>query len=273
MLTESVSDPRRANWLTITSMSEDLCWPEEPNTSRPSWELEAEILRLTTRLMMRERELRQVKNQLKSQVTKTQQQAASWRRRMEEKEEQMRVLLIQKDSEMQSIVSQLLLFEAELRQEQSRIEDLLGEKDAQILSQQKEIERLRRCVSGNQNGHSLDGNTMPSSESSIVFTDVEKEELPKLNKHLSQDLSGEDSQLMNSHDAVRKLKDGLVKIRAIQDVTNVKSLDSSYDCLISEKKRVPYKAPQKMKDLKAKRINSHKMHRSVVSEISGQAIL
>ncbi|GBN53594.1 hypothetical protein AVEN_107495-1 [Araneus ventricosus] len=38
MLTESVSDPRRANWLTITSMSEDVCWPEEPSTSRPNWE-------------------------------------------------------------------------------------------------------------------------------------------------------------------------------------------------------------------------------------------
>ncbi|CAL1298091.1 unnamed protein product [Larinioides sclopetarius] len=38
MLTESVSDPRRANWLTITSMSEDVCWPEEPSTARPNWE-------------------------------------------------------------------------------------------------------------------------------------------------------------------------------------------------------------------------------------------
>lgn len=39
MLTESVSDPRRANWLTITSMSEDLSWPEETNITRPSWEV------------------------------------------------------------------------------------------------------------------------------------------------------------------------------------------------------------------------------------------
>lgn len=39
MLTESVSDPRRANWLTITSMSEDLSWPEEANINRPSWEV------------------------------------------------------------------------------------------------------------------------------------------------------------------------------------------------------------------------------------------
>lgn len=42
MLTESVSDPRRANWLTISSMSEDLSWPEETNITRPNWEVSYE---------------------------------------------------------------------------------------------------------------------------------------------------------------------------------------------------------------------------------------
>lgn len=42
MLTESVSDPRRANWLTLSSMSEDLSWPEETNITRPNWEVSYE---------------------------------------------------------------------------------------------------------------------------------------------------------------------------------------------------------------------------------------
>lgn len=233
-------------------------------------QLEAEILRLTTRLMMRERELRQVKTQLKCQTSKAQQQAAVWRKRMEEKEEQMRVLLVQKDAEMQSIVSQLLLFEAELRQEQSRIESLLSDKDAQILSQQKEIENLRRCLDANKTNAEEN-----KSDSSVCSQTNSDKNISKLNKYLSQECFVEDSPMIDTHDAVRKLKDGLKQIRAIQDVTNVKSIESSitHDNLYSEKKRVPTKTPQKMKDLKAKRINHHKAHRAVMSEFTGQAIL
>lgn len=232
------------------------------------FQLEAEILRLTTRLMMRERELRQVKNQLKCQASKAQQQAAVWRRRMEEKEEQMRLLLVQKDAEMQSIVSQLLLFEAELRQEQSRIEDLLSEKDAQILSQQKEIQHLKQCLDTNKN------NIEESRNDSTVCSQANGDrDTSKFNKYLSQESIVEDTPMIDTHDAVRKLKDGLMKIRAIQDVTNVKSLESSNDAVFVEKRRVPTKTPQKMKDLKAKRINHHKAHRAVVNEFTGQAIL
>lgn len=270
MLTESVSDPRRANWLTITSMSEDLCWPEEPSTSRPNWELEAEILRLTTRLMIRERELRQVKSQLKSQTSKTQQQNVSWRRRMDEKEEQMKDLLVQKDAEMQNIVSQLLLFEAELRREQSRIEDLLSEKDAQIASQQKEIERLRRSVEAKTN--TVDSSAaVIGSDSSLSSLDISDKDRSNQTRDIRV---FEDTTSYNSQHAVQKLKDGLIRIRAIQDVTNVKALDHSHDNVIGEKKRIPYRAPQKMKDLKAKRINPHKMHhRPVMNEMTAQAIL
>ncbi|XP_054721098.1 uncharacterized protein LOC129230704 [Uloborus diversus] len=358
MLTESVSDPRRANWLTI-SMAEDLYWPEDGN-ARPAWELEAEILRLTTRLMMRERELGQAKNQLKIQTTKAQQQAAIWRKRMEDKEEQMRVLLIQKDAEMQNIVSQLLLFEAELRQEQRRIEDLLAEKDVQILSQQKEIQRLKRGTSPStvrrddqfrekeswstehsipdlvnvdcrsvddsmisswkmdhsSNSSEKDSRKTQDSNASIMHRHrsswkAEDSVLDSINvdydaledstrsswkmdhsNHSSEKESGQahdsrkniidinrsswkiDNHIkVDSQDAVRKLKNGLTKIRAIQDVTNVKSLSNTCDILPVEKKKVPSKAPQKMKDLKAKRINHHKVHRSVMSEISGQAVL
>ncbi|GIY36071.1 ras GTPase-activating protein SynGAP [Caerostris darwini] len=269
MLTESVSDPRRANWLTITSMSEDLCWPDEPSTTRPNWELEAEILRLTTRLMMRERELRQVKNQLKMQTSKTQQQNMSWRRRIEEKEDQMKELLVQKDAEMQNIVSQLILFEAELRREQSRIEDLLSEKDAQIASQQQEIERLRRTIE-TKTSNSMDNSTaIRGSNSSLSSLDISDKD--KLNRTRDVRIF-EDALSSDSQHAVQKLKDGLVKIRAIQDVTNVKTLELSQDSVIGEKKRIPYRAPQKMKDLKAKRINPHKGHHRV-SEMVTQAIL
>ncbi|KAF8783168.1 uncharacterized protein LOC129963274 [Argiope bruennichi] len=272
MLTESVSDPRRANWLTITSMSEDVCWPEEPSTSRPNWELEAEILRLTTRLMMRERELRQVKSQLKAQNAKMQQQNISWRRRMEEKEEQVKELLVQKDAEMQNIVSQLLLFEAELRREQSRIEDLLSEKDAQIASQQKEIERLKRSVEAKTT--SFVDNNSPVISSDSAFSSLDNSDNKERSNGTRDIRIYEDALSSDSQYAVQKLKDGLVKIRAIQDVTNVKSLDLSHDSVTGEKKRISYRAPQKMKDLKAKRINPHKVHhRPVMSEMTAQAIL
>lgn len=219
--------------------------------------------------MMRERELRQVKSQLKCQTSKSQQQAAMWRRRMEEKEEQMKLLLVQKDAEMQNIVSQLLMFESELRREQSRIEDLLSEKDAQIVSQQKEIEHLQRCLDINKT------NCEDSRNDSTVCSQANSDrDTSKLNKYLSQESAVEDSPMIDTHDAVRKLKVGLMKIRAIQDVTNVKSLETSYTHdTFPEKKRVPTKTPQKMKDLKAKRINHHKVHRAVVSEFTGQAIL
>ncbi|CAL1298092.1 unnamed protein product [Larinioides sclopetarius] len=225
-------------------------------------ELEAEILRLTTRLMMRERELRQVKSQLKVQNAKMQQQNISWRRRMEEKEEQVKELLVQKDAEMQNIVSQLLLFEAELRREQSRIEDLLSEKDAQIASQQKEIERLRRSVEAKTDNNSA----VISGDSAFSSLDISDSKDRSRDVRIYEDALSSDSQHV-----VQKLKDGLVKIRAIQDVTNVKPLELCHE---SERKRVSYRAPQKMKDLKAKRINTHKVHhRPVMSEMTTQAIL
>lgn len=263
MLMESIADPRRANWLTITSMSEDLCWPEETNASRPNWELEAEILRLTTRLMMRERELRQVKNQLKTQTSKAHQQINVWKRRMEEKEEQMRMLLVKKDIEMQSIVSQLLMFEADLRQEQTRIEELLHEKDSHILKQRKEIERLERSIQNQKSSISDDDSSLPE----LINSD---------NNNVPHDQN--DLTVNNSYNAMQKLKIGLVKIRAIQDVTNVRSrgdktVDSYYENMLNGSKRVPCKAPQKMKDLKAKRINPHKTHRPVMAEVCGQTIL
>lgn len=221
--------------------------------------------------MMRERELQQVKSQLKCQTSKTQQQAVAWKKRMDEKEEQMRALLVQKDAEMQSIVSQLLLFEAELRQEQSRIETLLSDKDAQLLSQQKEIENLKQRLDVNKTNSGESRN----ESSSMYFQSNNDRNTSKFNKYLSQDCVVDDSPMIDTHDAVRKLKDGLNKIRAIQDVTNVKSLDSSHahDNVLPEKKRVPSKAPQKMKDLKAKRVNHHKAHRVAMSEFVGQAIL
>ncbi|GBN47969.1 hypothetical protein AVEN_200112-1 [Araneus ventricosus] len=214
---------------------------------------------------MRERELRQVKSQLKAQNAKMQQQNISWRRRMEEKEEQVKEVLVQKDAEMQNIVSQLLLFEAELRREQSRIEDLLSEKDAQIASQQKEIERLRRSVDAKTDNNSA----VTSSDSAFSSLDIsDSKDRPNGTRDVR---IYEDALSSDSQHAVQKLKDGLVKIRAIQDVTNVKSLELCHD---SEKKRVSYRAPQKMKDLKAKRINTHKVHhRPVMSEMTAQAIL
>lgn len=303
---------------------------------------------------------------------------------MEEKETQMRELLLQKDAEMQNIVSQLLLFEAELRREQSRIEDLLGEKEGQIRAQRKEIERLKNSNHSNPDKDSVfndarnidsegcgvdqnlamnsnpedvknfaydglkpstpeDNNIKnfaydgrkpsspedngivkefaydgrkPSSPKVKTFTyNVNSEGSGGISKNFAYDdaktcypedsgvvISSSDScpspledisdtkeervhrkshfhpaifeDPYDSQLAVQKLRDGLVKIRAIQDVTNVKSLDYSYDCVGQEKKRIPYRAPQKMKDLKAKRnINPHKIHRPSVGEINNQVIL
>lgn len=303
---------------------------------------------------------------------------------MEEKETQMQELLLQKDAEMQNIVSQLLLFEAELRREQSRIEDLLGEKEGQIRVQRKEIERLKNsnhsnpdkdsvfndarnidseecgvvenfamnsssedvknfaydglkpsCLEDNVKNFAYDGLLKPSNpeDNNIVKKfayDGRKPSSPKVKTfayNVNSEGSGvvknfayddaktcypEDSGVVisssdscpspledisdtkeervhrkshfhptaifedpyDSQLAVQKLRDGLVKIRAIQDVTNVKSLDFSYDCVGQEKKRIPYRAPQKMKDLKAKRtINPHKIHRPSMGEINNQVIL
>nr|XP_042906667.1 uncharacterized protein LOC107449016 isoform X2 [Parasteatoda tepidariorum] len=224
--------------------------------------------------MMRERELKQVKSQLKTQTTKSQQQANNWRRKIEEKEEQMRELLIQKDNEMQGIVSQLLLFEAELRQEQSRIERLLKEKDAQINSQQKELERLK-CVIDSQISNFPKCNNGIRKSGSISSCEDSDKDIYKTTSLQRRSFSVEEPVTTDSQHAVQKLKDGLLKIRGIQDVTNVKkSIDLAYDSVITDKKRIPYRAPQKMKDLKAKRMNSHnKIHRPVISELCTQAIL
>lgn len=277
MLTEkAAADPRRANWLTITSMAEDI-WPEDGGT-RPSWELEAEILRLTARLMMRERELRQVKSQLKAQTSRSQQQMNAWRRKLDEKDEQMKILRVQKDAEMQSIVSQLLLFEAELRKEQSRIERLLGERDSQIKKQQEELDELRQRLSLTQAGildTTAEGNAKVSSVSNTAA--VARVDTAKTAR---QNYTDDNSSVA----VVKKLRNEIIRQRAIQDLTNVRTAPegktfvveaSSENVLSTEKKRATYsRTPQRMKDLKAKRVNQHKgIHRSLITEVCNQVIL
>lgn len=274
MLTEkAAADPRRANWLTIASMAEDL-WPGDGGT-RPSWELEAEILRLTTRLMMRERELRQVKSQLKAQTSRSQQQMNAWRRKMDEKDEQMKVLRVQKDAEMQSIVSQLLLFEAELRKEQSRIERLLSERDSQIRKQEEELNQLRQRLSQTQSEISATAEDNAKSFVSNVAA-VAAAGTTKTARQTNCD--------DNHSVTVKKLRNEIIRHRAIQDLTNVRTApevktsvtdSSSENFLLAEKKRATYnRTPQRMKDLKAKRVNQHKaIHRSLISEVCNQVIL
>ncbi|ROT72590.1 hypothetical protein C7M84_009014 [Penaeus vannamei] len=50
----------------------------------------------------------------------------------------------QKDSQLQAVISQLLLLEAQLRKEQKGIVSELAQRDHVILAQRQEIDRLRR---------------------------------------------------------------------------------------------------------------------------------
>lgn len=185
-------------------------WTED--TSRPAWEMEAEILRLTTRLMMREREVRQLKLQLKNQSVRTQQTITSWKRKAEEKEDQLKRILLQKDSDMQAIVTQLMCLEGELRQEQTRINSQLEEKDRMIKQLTLELEKLKTNQDPGQNEHNISS-------------------------------------------------------RAINDLTNVwtRKLKENDSSGIEEKKKggiLSQKTPLKMKDIKTRRINAHRSHKS-----------
>ncbi|XP_067144511.1 disabled homolog 2-interacting protein-like [Centruroides vittatus] len=184
-------------------------WAED--TSRPAWEMEAEILRLTTRLMMREREVRQLKLQLKNQSVRTQQTITSWKRKAEEKEDQLKRILLQKDTDMQAIVTQLMCLEGELRQEQTRINSQLEEKDRMIKQLSLELEKLRT----------------------------------------SQDPATNERNFSN---------------RAINDLTNVwtrKLKENDFSGVEEKKKGVTsQKTPLKMKDIKSKKVNSHRSHKS-----------
>ncbi|CAN7993848.1 unnamed protein product, partial [Ixodes hexagonus] len=107
-------------------------------------QLEADILRLTTRLMMRERDLRHAKQQLKLECSRSNQSVLSWKSRAKQRDDQLRALLQEKDHEMNLIVSQLVLLEAQLCKEQLRIEKLLVEKDAIIKFQRHELFKFKK---------------------------------------------------------------------------------------------------------------------------------
>lgn len=119
-------------------------WTGDEDHGRPSWELEADILRLTTRLMMRERDLRHAKQQLKLECSRSSQSVLSWKSKAKQRDDQLRALLQEKDHEMNLIVSQLVLLEAQLCKEQLRIEKLLIEKDAIIKFQRHELVKLKK---------------------------------------------------------------------------------------------------------------------------------
>ncbi|XP_076315652.1 uncharacterized protein LOC143228247 [Tachypleus tridentatus] len=119
-------------------------WDNEAE-SRPCWELEADVLRLTTRLMKRERELRQMKIQMTSQVQKTRRLVLVWKTRALRKEQELTLVLEQKDKEMNGIISQLLLFQSGMQREQKQIEKLLLEKDKLIRKQEAELVSLRKA--------------------------------------------------------------------------------------------------------------------------------
>lgn len=118
-----------------------------------SFQLEADILRLTTRLMMRERDLRRAQHELEEKFSRSQQSAQSWRSKVKQRDDQLRVLLREKDQEMDLLVSRLVLLETQLRKEQLRIENVLQEKDAIIKFQRRELVRLKQECGARKEPH------------------------------------------------------------------------------------------------------------------------
>ncbi|XP_076307970.1 uncharacterized protein LOC143223639 isoform X2 [Tachypleus tridentatus] len=94
--------------------------------------------------MKRERELRQIKFQMTSQVAKAHSMVALWKTRAKRQEDKMRLLIQQRDEEMREISLQLFQVQRELKHEQRRIEKLFEEKDKIIKKQKLELMRFKR---------------------------------------------------------------------------------------------------------------------------------
>ncbi|XP_064458002.1 uncharacterized protein LOC135368555 [Ornithodoros turicata] len=203
-------------------------WTGDEECNRPAWELEAEILRLTTRLMMRERDLKLAKQQIKQESTRSSQSAASWRSKVKQKDEQLKALLHEKDEEMKVIVSQLLLLEGQLRKEQQRIEKILEEKDAIIRFQRHELVKLKKDRMRSQ--RHLDRVTREESIDSLSSLPVDSK-LPVATVTAETQTQPEDlaETSPKSLTALQQLRSDLIRSRAVQDLTNLPSNHAKKD--------------------------------------------
>ncbi|XP_013772498.1 uncharacterized protein LOC106457606 [Limulus polyphemus] len=209
-------------------------WKDELDL-RPAPELEADVLRLTTRLMMRERELRKTKLQMTSQIAYAHQLVALWKTRAEKQEEKMHLMLQQKDREMKEITLQLFRFQGDLKTEQRRIEKLFEEKDRIIKKQKLELVRLKRHLGrfvGGEQRKTRECHEQTYSES--VRSEVENYAAQNTSKNTS--IRGNDTLnirpslakephssrvTINWKNVANSKKDSCLRQRAIQDVTNV----------------------------------------------------
>ncbi|XP_076347622.1 uncharacterized protein LOC143245311 [Tachypleus tridentatus] len=208
-------------------------WKDEPDL-RPAPELEADVLRLTTRLMMRERDLRQTKLQMTSQIACAHQLVALWKRRAEKLEEKMRLVLQQKDQEMQEITLELFRFQGSLKTEQRKIEKLFEEKDKIIKKQKLELARLKRHLgrfAGSEQRKTRECNQQTRSEAvkrlqvenytaqnTSKSTSIRGKDIPKQRPSFDKEFHSSRMNI-NWKNVANSQKD--LRQRAIQDVTNV----------------------------------------------------
>lgn len=200
-------------------------WTGDEECNRPTWELEAEILRLTTRLMMRERDLKQAKQQIKQEATRSQQTVASWRTRVKQKDEQLKALLQEKDEEMKVIVAQLLLLEGQLRKEQQRIEKILEEKDAIIKFQRHELVKLKKDKMRSQ--RHLERITKEEPIENLIHLVPPPENRRAVETATVETQTHQDdvvASVPKSVTALQKLRSDLIRSRAVQDLTNLPSI-------------------------------------------------
>ncbi|XP_076343558.1 uncharacterized protein LOC143243785 [Tachypleus tridentatus] len=196
-------------------------WRDEPHL-RPVSELEADVLRLTTKLMMREREFRQTKLQMSCQLAKTQQVAASWKAHAEKQEARACLIIKQRDREMREIVLQLFRFQTDLKKEQHWIEELLQEKEEIITKQKLELVRLKHSLSNfvkNENrktgGSShLETRTAPDATSTTTTNDKNTQ-----NDSTKQNHSSKKSVYCDNVVHLKHL--GRLRQHVIHDLTNV----------------------------------------------------
>jgi len=116
--------------------------PPKPYSERTREELICEIDFMKDKLRVAHASVSNSKAALALQKQRTRNAVSAWRHRVDECRARTRSERAAHDQQMATIVSSLLAFEEQLKQEQKTIVKTLEEKDSQIMAQQRRIEAL-----------------------------------------------------------------------------------------------------------------------------------
>lgn len=153
--------------------------PARSYEERTQEELICEIELVKGKLRVAHASVSNSKAALALQKHRTRNAVSAWRHRVDECRARMRSERAAHDQQMSAIVTSLMAFEEQLKQEQKEIVKTLEEKDSQIVAQQRRIEalttaneRLMKAIGRKQRGASADQWSVSEDESHLTSRSI-----------------------------------------------------------------------------------------------------